>query len=147
MDKYKDMEDAIGFISGLIISATLIVEIFVYNASSLTRAVDQQGQINGSIRPLTWILFLNVGVSIFVVDLSSSIGSGNIFDGIKSGWNNTITSRWYLDVGTQIIFSMMCKIISPHVVPLTLYTYHQFIRWSDRSFTSNRKKSKQLIQK
>jgi hypothetical protein len=34
------MENAIGYISGLIISATLVVEIFVYNASKLTRAVD-----------------------------------------------------------------------------------------------------------
>jgi len=76
------MENAIGYISGLIISATLVVEIFVYNASKLTRAVDQQAQINSAIRPLTWILFLNVGLSIFVVDLSSHIGSASIFDGI-----------------------------------------------------------------
>lgn len=81
-EKYQQSENAIGYISGLIISATLVVEIFVYNASKLTRTVDQQAQINSAIRPLTWILFLNVGLSIFVVDLSSHINSSSIFDGI-----------------------------------------------------------------
>jgi hypothetical protein len=75
------MESAIGGITGLIISATLFVEFFVYNASKLTRAVDEQHIINSSIKPLTWILFLNVGVSIFMVDLSSQIGSYSVLIG------------------------------------------------------------------
>ena len=41
---------------------------------------------------------------------------------------------------------MIMKIISPHVVPLSLYTYHQFMRFKDRGYTSDTGKSEQLIQ-
>lgn len=91
----------------------------------------------------TVVVFMLVFHSIFVTKsmLESSI-NGYIFIGPFAEFNN----RWYLSVGSPLIFTVFIQIFTPHVGLVFSFIWRSIRRCLDRSCTFNTHKTKQASQ-
>jgi hypothetical protein len=137
----------IGLIAILIIAGNIVIEVLVMYGSQLTRPVNEQKIMFNSIRAISWIQFINLGLVLLMINLRMDILQGiKIPAGLLSGAYEDFSSMWYIDVGTQILFAMLLEIGAPHCVPLMWLTYYEVRRLWDRGCTCDKRRSKKLIQ-
>jgi len=72
----------------------------IQQGSKLTRPVNEQLIITKAIRAISWIQFINLGLILFVINMSLKLGEVMMPDGVFQGNYDDITSMWYVDVGT-----------------------------------------------
>mmetsp|Transcript_511 Transcript_511/g.521 ORF Transcript_511/g.521 Transcript_511/m.521 type:complete len:488 (-) Transcript_511:930-2393(-) len=136
----------IGGIATLINGGNVIVELLIQKGSKLTRPVNQQQIITKAVRAISWIQLINLGLILFVINMSLKLGKIIFPDGILQGDYEDINSMWYLDVGTQIIISMVLEILAPHFVPFILFIIYKSRRCLDRGCSLDDRRSKKLLQ-
>ena len=137
----------IGGIAVLITVGNIVIELLVMYGSHLTRPVNKQTIISDAVRTSSWIQFINLGLVLLVINLKVKLSSNlKLPAGIFNGAYEDFSSMWYIDVGTQIMLSMLLEICAPHSVPLVRLAYYEIRRCWDRSCTCDKRKSKKLIQ-
>ena len=106
----------IGGIATLIIIGNVVVEVVVLYGAKMTRPVNQQKILFNSVRAISWIQFINLGLVLFMINLSMKI-VGHLPAGLLQGEYDDFSSMWYIDVGSQILLAMILEIGAPHALP------------------------------
>ena len=90
-------------------------------------------------------LFLIINLNLdWIVDYGfSKFVSPSYF---LQGDYDDFTSGWYMNVGTKIIMTMIIELPIPHFFPFAMLTYFKFMRKLDRSWTTDERNSKKVLQ-
>ena len=91
----------VGGIAVLILIGNVTVELMIQYGSYLTRPVNEQVIVKNAIRAISWIQFINLGLILFVINISFKIAYDfKLPEGIFQGEFEDFSSMWYVEVGT-----------------------------------------------
>ena len=82
----------------VIFFGNIIIEIIVRTGGSFTRPVNEQKIVTQTIRAISWIQFIDLGIVLFVLNMSIDFGI-RLPDGMFQGDYEDFSSMWYIDVG------------------------------------------------
>ena len=79
---YTTILMTISGIAVLIILGNVAVEVLIQYGAQFTRPINEQQIVVSSIRAISWIQFINLGLILFVINLSMKFGKLSLPAGI-----------------------------------------------------------------
>lgn len=139
---------------GLVIPATvgvinIGVEVIIgYASEFFARPVNLNKSIADSMRGISGIQFLNLGLLFLILSHNKKLGFMQNPYGFLTGSYEQMTALWYLEFGSLVVKVMIVEIAFPHALPVAQRVFFGCWRCCDRGCACDcdERKSKQLLQ-
>lgn len=141
---YVLVQSAMYAIIAVIFIVNVIIEIIIRAGGQFTRPVDESKIIKQTVRALSWIQFINLGVVLFIISFDFGLSFDTMF--FLKGEYKELSSQWYLKVGYELIFNLIFTVGEPHVIPFCQLIATHITRCWDRGCSCDKRRSKRLLQ-
>ena len=81
---------------------------------------------------MSMVQFINLGLIMFIISFKIKFVKDDQYETMKlqNGSFSELTSKWYIDIATQILLAMIFEIPGPHLYPMTIWIWYKgLILW------------------
>ena len=76
---------------------------------------------------MSMVQFINLGLIMFIISFKIKFVKDDQYETMKlqNGSFSELTSKWYIDIATQILLAMIFEIPGPHLYPMTIWVWYK----------------------